>query len=63
MRASNVSEITKVEANELAGKTKKETPVLPTEDQEINQLEDRRKELRKEENRSEREKVYRAEQN
>ena len=57
--ASNVSEIMKEEAKTLAGKTKKkETPVLPSEDQEIKQLEERReKKLRKKENRSERDKI------
>ena len=54
MTASSLSEIMK-EANKLAGKTKEETPVLSTEDQEIRQLEDRRKELRKKENGSQRE--------
>ena len=41
----------KEEANKLAGKTKQEPPVLSTEDQ----LEDRRKELKKKEERSDRE--------
>ena len=53
--ANNFSEIMKEKANKLAGKTKEELPVLSTEDQEIKQLEDKRKELRKKENRSERE--------
>ena len=61
----------KEDANKVAGKTKEEAPVLSTEDQEIKQLEDRRKELRKKEDRSERERerkkkknrVHRAEQN
>ena len=35
----------KEEANKLAGKTKEEAPVLSTEEQEIKQLEDRRREL------------------
>ena len=62
--ASDFSEIMKKEANKSLGKTKEEPPVLSTEDQEIKQLGDRRKELRKKENRSEREsRVYRAEQN
>ena len=49
------SEIMKVEATQVAGKTKQEPPVLSRVDQEIKQLEDRRKELRKKESRSERE--------
>ena len=61
--ARSFSEIMKEEASKLAGKTKK-APVLSTEDQEIKQLEDRRKELRKKEDRSQREnRVHRAEQN
>ena len=48
MTASSFSEIMKEEANKLAGKTKEEVPVLSTEDQ-VRQLEDRRKELRKKE--------------
>ena len=49
MTASNVSEIMKEEAKTLAGKTKKkETPVLPSEDQEIKQLEERTKKIKKE---------------
>ena len=49
----------KEEANKLAGKTKEEPHVRSTEDQEIKQLEDRRKEVRKKENRSAREsRVY-----
>ena len=55
--AGNLSEIVKEEANKLAGKTNEETHVLTTDDQEIKQLEDRRKELRKKKDRSEREKV------
>ena len=47
MTASNFSEIVKEEANKLAGKTKGKPPVLSTEDQEIKQLEKRRKALRK----------------
>ena len=46
MTASNFSEIMKEEANKLVGKTKEEPPVLSTEDQEIKQPEDRRKEGR-----------------
>ena len=42
MTASNVSEIMKEEAKKLAGRSKEEPPVLPTEDQESKQLEDRR---------------------
>ena len=64
--ARSFSEIIKEEANQFAGKTKEEAPVLSREDQEIKQLEDRRKELRKKEDRSQRERenrVYRAEQN
>ena len=53
----------KEEANKLAGKTKEEAPVLSTEDQEIKQLEDRRKELRKKGDRSQREKIEYAELN
>ena len=45
----------KKEVRKLAGKTKKEPPVLSTEGQEMKQLEDIRKELRKKENRSQRE--------
>ena len=55
--ARSFSEIMKEEANKLAGKTKEEAPVLSTEDQEIKQLEDRRKELRKKEDRPQREKI------
>ena len=62
MTASNFSEITKEEANELSGKTKEEPPVLLTEDQGI-KLEDRRKKLRRKENRSEREKIEYTELN
>ena len=54
MTARSFSEIMKEEANKLAGKTKEEAPVLSTKDQEIKQLEDRRKELRKKEDRSQR---------
>ena len=50
---SNFSEIMKKDATKLAGKTKKEPPVLSTEGQEIRQVENRRKKLRKRENRSE----------
>ena len=57
MTASNFSENMKEEANELPGKTKEEPPVPSTEDQEIKQLEDRRKELRGKENRPQRGKV------
>ena len=46
----------KEEANKVAGKTKEEPPILSTEDQVVKQLEDRWKELRKKENRSERRK-------
>ena len=53
----------KEEANKLAGKTKEEAPVLSTEDEEIKQLEDRRKELRKKEGRSQREKIEYTELN
>ena len=45
MTASNFSEIMKVATN-LADRTKKEPPVLFKNDQEITQLEDKRKELR-----------------
>ena len=57
MPASNFSETMKEKANKLAAKIKKEPAVLSIEDQEIKQLEDRRKELRKKEDRSQREKV------
>ena len=57
MTASNFSEIVNEEASRLAGKTKKEPPVLSTEDQVIRHLDDRTKELRNREKRSEREKV------
>ena len=63
MTASNFSEIMKEEANKSAGKTKEEPPVLSTEDREIKQLEDRRKELRKKEDRSQREKIEYTELN
>ena len=53
--ASNFRGIIKEEATKSAGKTKKKTPVLSKIDQETKQLEDRRKELRKKENKSERE--------
>ena len=53
----------KEEVNKLAGKTKEEAPVLSTGDQEIKQLEDRRKELRKKEDRSQREKIQYTELN
>ena len=53
----------KEDANRLAGKTKDEPPALSTEDQEIKQLEDRRKELRKKENRPEQENVEYTELN
>ena len=55
MTASNFSEVMKEEANKLAGKTKEEPHVLSTEDQEMKQVEDKRRELRKTENRSQRE--------
>ena len=55
MTASNFSETMKEEANKLASKIKEEPPVLSIENQEIKQPEDRRKELRKKENRSEKE--------
>ena len=55
--ASSFRKIMKEEANKLAGKTKEEAPVLSTEDQEVKQLEDRRKKLRKTRDRSQREKV------
>ena len=57
MTARSFSEIMKEEEIKLAGKTKEEPPVLSREDQEIKQLEDRRKELRKKEDRSQREKI------
>ena len=41
MTACSFSETMKEEANKLAGKTKEEPPIPSTEDQEINQLEDR----------------------
>ena len=66
MAASSFSEIMKENVNKLAGKAKEEPPILSTEDQEIKQLEDRRKELRggKEKKVTHREsRVYRAEQN
>ena len=52
MTASNFSKTMQEEATKLPGETKKEPPVLTKEDQEIKQLEDRNKELRKQENRS-----------
>ena len=61
--ARSFSEIMKEEANKLASKTKEEPPVLSREDQEIKQLEDRRKELRKKEDRSQREKIEYTELN
>ena len=61
--ARSFSELMKEEANKLGGKTKEEAPVLSTEDQEIKQLEDRRKELRKKEDRSHREKMVYTELN
>ena len=57
MTACSFSEIMKEEANKLAGKTKEEAPVLSTEDHEIKQLKNRRKELRKKEHRSQRETI------
>ena len=54
MTASHFSVVITEEAAELGGKSKK-TPVLSAEDQETKQVEDRRKEFRKKENRSERE--------
>ena len=51
MAASKFSEIMKEEADKLAGKTKEEPSALSTEDQEIKQMEDKRKELRKKEDR------------
>ena len=53
----------KEKANKSAGKTKEEPPVPSTEDQEIKQLEDRRKELRKKEHGSQREKTEYTELN
>ena len=47
MTVSNFNEMMKEKATKLARKTKKEPPVLSTEDQEIKQTEDRRKESRK----------------
>ena len=61
--ARSFSEIMKEEANKLAGRTKEEPPVLPREDKEIKQLEDRRKELRKGEDKSQREKIEYTELN
>ena len=52
---SNFREIMNEEENKLAGKTQEVPPVLSTEDQELKQLEDRRIDLRKKENRSQRE--------
>ena len=57
MTARSFSEIMKEEANKLAGRAKGEPPVLSREDQEMKKLEDRRKELRKKEDRSHREKI------
>ena len=53
-------EIMKEEANTLAGKTKGDPPVLSTENQRIKQPEDKRQELRKKEDRSERERESRV---
>ena len=53
----------KEEANKVAGKTKEEPPVLSTEEQDIKRLEDRRKEPRKKDGRSQREKVEHIELN
>ena len=61
MTARSFSEIMKEEAKKLDGKTKEEPPVLSTEDQEIKQLEDRRKELRNKEDGSQREKMEHTE--
>ena len=61
--ASNFSEIMKEEANKLTGKTREEPSALSTEDKEIKQLEDRRKELRKKEDGSQREKIEYTELN
>ena len=55
--ACNFSETMKEKAMGLAVKTKKEPYVLSEEDQEIKQLIDRRKILRKKENSSEKENV------
>ena len=63
MTARSFNEIMKEEANKLAGKTKEEAPVLSTEDQEIKQLEDRRKEFKKKQYRSQREKIEYSELN
>ena len=63
MTASNISGFMKDEANRLTGKTKEDPPLLSTEDQEIQQLEDRKKEWRKKDNGSERENVEYTELN
>ena len=63
MTDRSFSKLMKEEANKLAGKTKEEPPVMSTEDQEINQLEDRRKELRQREDRSQRETIENTELN
>ena len=63
MTAGSFGEIMKGEGTKLAGKTKEEPPVLSTEDQDIKQLEDRRKELRKKVDRSQREKTEYTELN
>ena len=62
MIASNFNVIMKEEATKFTGKTEKEPPVL-SKDQGIKQLEDRKKELSKKENRPEREKVEYTELN
>ena len=49
MAASNFSEIMKEEANKLAGKTKEEPAVLPTQNKKNKHTEDSRKELREKE--------------
>ena len=63
--ACNFSEIMKEETNKFAGKTKEEPPVLSTEDQEMKQLEDRRKDIEKEgkQIREKESREYRTEQN
>ena len=63
MTASSFSEVIKEDANKSAGKTNEEPPVQSTKDQEIKQLGDTRKELRKKEDRSEREEVRYTELN
>ena len=57
MATNHFSNIMKEEATKVAGKTKKEPSVLPTKDQHIKELEDRRKDMRKKEDRSETKKV------